>query len=123
MSAKSSGYDAEREAGAQLTIFKAVLLVMGLACILISAAFNMYLVKENAVLKNSVSEYAKVRQQVIVFREVHQVAQRIVQELKQLATTDNEVDRILKKWERPLRNYGLDRITASNIAGERGFDE
>ena len=101
---KSSG---PRDIEALVSTINRVLVLLVLAVLVISVCFNVYLLFENSVLKKSVTEYARLRQERIV--------QRMVGEMAQISRTDKGVRGILVKYWRPLSRYGLDAQTGPTV--------
>ena len=121
MSAEEKSQQAvEREHAAQLPFLKVIVAVIGLAVLMMSVALNLYLVEENAVLKESVSDYSKVRQRAIFYQECHQIMQRMIREMNHVGKKDREVSDILEKYKVPIEMYGLDRI--AGVETGKGFD-
>lgn len=105
---------------AQLPAIKRVLTLVVLAVLVISVCFNVYLLFENSVLKHSVTDYARLRQDVITYKEMQQLVQRMVGEMAQMAKVDKDVRGLLVKYWRPLKRYRLDAstgATATNLGG------
>ena len=109
---KSSG---PRDIEAVVSTINRVLVLLVLAVLVISVCFNVYLLFENSVLKKSVTEYARLRQERIVYQEMQQVVQRMVGEMAQISRTDKGVRGILVKYWRPLSRYGLDAQTGPTV--------
>jgi len=104
---KDERSDAERAIIGQMPFYKATVLVILLAVLMLSAAFCLFLARENAILRQTRALHARCVERLEVMREVHDYTRHLVGELDKLAKTDEALKELLDKQERALWHYGL----------------
>jgi len=112
---KSDGTTGQLKNDQFLMVMK-VLTVLVLACLVVSVCFNVYLVYENSVIKTDLANYAKLRQEIVMYMQMKQMTQRLVADMLYLAKDDPKTRGLLQKYWRPITRYNLDAATGSSPA-------
>ncbi len=74
-------------------------------CLVISACFNVYVVRVNLALRERVAKLDKARTGYV---KMHQFLQRLVRDLRVLSKGDSAVADLLLKYESGFPRFGVD---------------
>ncbi len=104
----------------QMSIMWKIVGMLVLLCLVVSVCFNVYVVFENSVLKLNLDKYVELRRDIIFYKEMQQLSQQIVADMKVMAKDDLKVRALYVKYMLPLRRYYIDTTTgATAVSGDK----
>ncbi len=104
----------------QMSVMWKVLGMLVLLCLVVSVCFNVYLVFENSVLKLSLDKYVELRRDIIFYKNMQQLSQRLVSDMKAMAKDNQSMRDLYIKYKLPLRRFQIDTTTgATAVSGDK----